>query len=825
MKSLSLFIDKWYIVGAVNENGSTYPLNIPNGEDRIWLFFFEDVANNRISFGKNYEQSYYDKKPSYIGDVFTALNDPNAHFTRYSNRPEELKEIFSASGIFDLLKSSVGTSDTANVYLSFSVDIEDTSKLKFINELKEHGFNIIENVARISHLALEECRKRGKCNEVGNYIVLEATNENLHFSIYELNEGFYLRKAESTLPGYGYDVRRKALIEYVVENINRTTKLLNSQNEIAQEHKRMESFANQWLRKIANSRPGLPVALPNITFSVAPNNPVSVTVIPKNLGQRTDGIVNEIVRKIADFIREAHLNTFDIKGIVFIGNTFTNEKFRSAINSRIIINDNSIVLYREVEIPKIVSVYSEIDCGQFSNATTAFFSDAAKEAERKRLAHEEAEKRRKAEEEAERERQEKEATRRTEREYELAMENVSRYEAEKDYEQMSSWADIALSHKSNDPSATDKKEQALRLLATQKEAIRQYNTLMQRAKTCFEEKRWNDAIAQCDLALELNPDSPEAKRIKKESKQQLDTKEKVAELITRVDIFMAQKLYAKAIEELDKIKFLQPDNHEANERRKKIQGIYASHSKAVQNLIDKFNSSIASGEFAEAIQVCEKLVELDSENTRQWTEKLERLKQQAEKLKERRKHLETIKQKIDEADFHDKYEDVIKLCQDYLAISEDHRISRLLEKARRNLSKLNHEKQGRELVNKVKADISDRNFEEAERSLRILRRDYPELVNEVKSLNKRMFEEQEKVDKLKPKTKEPVRKAVGFTQPKTDDFFGTEPQTNSPTKQTQRKKKTTPNKKSDDFFDEHQKGRVNSTSKNIDSISNNDFNF
>lgn len=823
MKSLSLFIDKWYIVGAVNDNGSTYPLNIPNDEDRIWLFFFEDVANNRISFGKNYEQSYYDKKPSYIGDVFTTLNDPHAHFTRYSNRPEELKEIFSASGIIDLLKSSVGTSGSIDVYLSFSVDIEDTSKLKFINELKEHDFNIVENVARISHLSLEECRKRGKCNEAGHYIVLEATNENLHFSIYELNEGFYLRKAESVLPGYGYDVRRKALIEYVVENINRTNKLLNTQNEIAQEHKRMESFANQWLRKIANSRPGLPVALPNITFSVAPNNPTSVIVIPKNLDQRTDGIVNEIVRKITDFIREAHLNTFDIKGIVFIGNTFTNEKFRSAINSRIVINDNSIELYREVEFPKIVSVYSQIDCGQFSNDTTAFFTDAEKEAERKRLAHEEAEKRRKAEEEAERERQEKEATRRTEREYELAMENVSRYEAEKDYEQMSSWADIALSHKPNDPSATDKKEQALRLLATQKEVIRQYNTLMQRAKTCFEEKRWNDAIAQCDMALELNPDSPEAKRIKKESKQQLDTEKKVAELITRVDVFMAQKLYAKAIEELDKIKSLQPDNKEANERRKKIQEIYSSHNKTVQSLVDKFSTDNASGDYTEAIKVCEKLVELDSENTRQWAEKLERLKQQVEKLQEQRKHLESIKQKIDEADFHDQYEEIIKLCQDYLVICKEQRVSRLLEKAEKNLAKQNHEKEGSELVNKVKADISDGNFEEAERSLRILRRDHPELANEVKSLNKRLFEEQEKFDKSN--TREPVRNPVGFTQPRTDDFFNSEPQPNNSTKQNKRKKNTSTQKKTDDFFDEHQGDGIKSTSKRIDSTTNNDFNF
>ena len=343
---------------------------------------------------------------------------------------------------------------------------------------------------------------------------------------------------------------------------------------------------------------------------------------------------------------------------------------------------------------------------------------------------------------------------------------------------------------------------------------------MQRAKTCFDEKRWNDAIAQCDMALEIKPDSPEAKRIKNESKQQLDTKEKVAELLTRVDVFMAQKLYAKAIEELKKIKSLQPDNQEANRRSKVIDEIYTAHKNRVQDLVNKFNSYAASGEFTEAINACEQLVELDAENTRLWTEKLERLKQQAERFQKQRNHLESIKQKIDDADFQDNYDEVIRFCHDYLAISEDQRISCLLEKAKRNLAKQNHEKEGRELVNKVKVDISDENFEEAATSLRILHRDHPDLAHEVKSLNKRLFEKQEMVEKAR--TGESTRNLVGFTQPKTDDFFDREIQSN---KRANSQKHSTSPKKSDDFFDSNQNDDVKSASKKIDSISNNDFNF
>lgn len=51
MKSLALYIDKWYIVGAVNTDGITRLVNLPNREDRIWLYFYEDVANDEISYG------------------------------------------------------------------------------------------------------------------------------------------------------------------------------------------------------------------------------------------------------------------------------------------------------------------------------------------------------------------------------------------------------------------------------------------------------------------------------------------------------------------------------------------------------------------------------------------------------------------------------------------------------------------------------------------------------------------------------------------------------------------------------------------------------
>ena len=73
-----------------------------------------------------------------------------------------------------------------DTYISFSADIPDVARLRFIEELEESNFKVIENVARISHLALEECKKRNVFTNLGTYLVLAATNDNFHFSLYEI---------------------------------------------------------------------------------------------------------------------------------------------------------------------------------------------------------------------------------------------------------------------------------------------------------------------------------------------------------------------------------------------------------------------------------------------------------------------------------------------------------------------------------------------------------------------------------------------------------------------------------------------------------------
>lgn len=621
MKSLSLYVDKWFITVAINFDGNVIPLSLPNGEDRIWLYFHEDIANSRIEYGKAFENNYRDKQPHYFGDIFQLIEEGDHHFTRYERRREEMREIFKVAGIFNHLHQAVGEEGSVKTYISFSSDIPDVARLRFIEELEEANFKVVESVARISHLALEECKKRNVFTALGTYLVLVATNDNFHFALYENKGNIFLRKNEGSLVGLGLDVRRRALVETIVENINKNTKLLKSREEFDQECVRQDRFATTWLEKIARSRPYMPVAFDGITFAVAPNNPAPVTVFPNALDSRTTGIVEEMVRKIADFVKDNQLQPHEIEGIVFIGNTFTNQTFARAINNRFIVDDDKIVIYREEELPKVVSVYSLIDCNQFKGATEKFKIDAEAQEILKKQAKEEEEKRQKAEEDARRQQAIIDSQKKAERDYNNAVENIEHHESDHNYEEMLEWAEIALKIRPDDDFAKEKGALARQLLAEHKAANKQFNIVLQRAKTAFSEKRWSDAISQCEMALELRSDSEEASRLKGEARRRMEVKEKVQELLNRADVFFAQKLYSEALREVRKILSLDPSNRDAKEIGQKI----LQQQERINNLVNQLNEAESTNDFVSAIKICDSLIEEDSSNIGKWTSKKERL--------------------------------------------------------------------------------------------------------------------------------------------------------------------------------------------------------
>ena len=70
MKILSLYIDKWYIVGTVKDGANSTPLSLSNAEDRIWLYFYSNSTTNAVKYSRGYKDKALAGEKGYYADVF-----------------------------------------------------------------------------------------------------------------------------------------------------------------------------------------------------------------------------------------------------------------------------------------------------------------------------------------------------------------------------------------------------------------------------------------------------------------------------------------------------------------------------------------------------------------------------------------------------------------------------------------------------------------------------------------------------------------------------------------------------------------------------------
>ena len=231
--------------------------------------------------------------------------------------------------------------------------------------------------------------------------------------------------------------------------------------------------------------------------------------------------------------------------------------------------------------PNIVAVYTVMDCSQFSVATEMSEKKGEAEIERQKLAQEEEDRRRKAEEDRKKKEEEYRAAHEAEIRYDEAMRNVYDFEKKQDYAQMAEWAGIALDHKSGDPEALKKKNDATRLLSEQKVREEQYRSIITRALENFKNGQWQDAKSQSEAALNLKPESAEAKKIYNQSTKKIEAAAEIEKYLTRADLFLAQKSYDEALRELKKVQSYDPENKEALNRINEIGNIRKEHDKTI----------------------------------------------------------------------------------------------------------------------------------------------------------------------------------------------------------------------------------------------------
>ena len=410
MHVLCIYIDRWHLTGALVSDEVVRPL-----EDQYWFYFRENIETGRVEYGKSNETNFQNREEHYIGDIFSLLTDPRETFSQYGHQVE-IKKILAASGMLDDLAESTGIEGEIDTFISFAEEVSYAARSVLIEAIEDHRFVVKEKVARIEHLLLENAKKNGKIAAEGHYFVLNAATHDLRYSIYLHSGDYFVEEKAANLPGLGTDPRGRALVEAIVEKMNQRLGMLFKQIEIEYESMRLSrQYLGGWLTKVANTPENRPVTFSNVSFSIAPYNQVNVTILVKDINKRTQSIVSQIVQEVARFV--GAMARIDLKGVLFLGDVFSNQNFVHEILSCFSVDNSHLFKFRNTDIPVIVSMYSRIDCSQFSEANESFETDSETERKRIQNAIEEKDRQQKASEELENARKKEDEKRTVEKSY------------------------------------------------------------------------------------------------------------------------------------------------------------------------------------------------------------------------------------------------------------------------------------------------------------------------------------------------------------------------------------------------------------------------
>jgi len=857
MKSLALYIDKWYIVGAVNTDGNTRPVNLPNHEDRIWLYFYEDVANDEISYGKGFQSKFRNNENHYYGDVFSLITQSSAKYTMFKHS-QPMRGIFKSSKIFDDLRKDMDEDGDITTYVSFSKDISLASRLLFLEELKAENFDVKETVARIGHLALEYASKKSGYVEDGYYLVLNACNENLHYSLYQKSDDLFNRVKEDVLVGMGTDVRSRALIEHVVDNINEREHFLKTVEERESEYLRMNQYVDDWLVRLSTAKGYIPIQLTNVTFSRDPYKDYSVSVRKIKIDERTEKTVKAIVNVIVSFVKDASISHEQLRGILFLGNTFTNIQFKKELASYYNLDNSKMVGFKDSDLPSLVSAYTFIDCEQFSATKKYVRENAEAELIRIKNAEEEAAALKKAQEEAAAvaavEREASDA----ERKFKDAMDRGYDAEREHNYDDMEEYFHIALGLRPNDEEAKQKHEEALRKKAEMAVQQNHYKEKIQQAKSAYDDADYETAKFKAEEALSFMPESNEALRIKEDSQRRIKSQKDLERYLDRADLFIAQKAYNEAKQELQKARLLDVSYKEIEERERRIAKEEQAVNAQVAELTNSLNSSMDDGRYDDAIKYCNELIVVDFTNSRRWSAKIAEINSKKERAAEEQKRWNELVREIESAHLAEDWKKLNSLCKKALDIRENKDIRSKFEKSEDKLAEIRKNEQFVKTMSEINELVVRKEFDEANNKLnnleRSLRREgLLDAAKEAQIRDKRksLFDfgqnnsdgsskndvsegsnERTRIkgfttdDNPKPQNKEPKKKSGADSD--FDWDFGSPQKKKQLVSHPQQAAKKKSSKSDDDFFDSDTSNKSlakSSSSKPNGKITNEDFDF
>ena len=654
MKILSLYIDKWYIVGAVMDGANKHPLSLSNAEDRVWLYFYSNKTTNAVKYSISYRDEALEGKNGYYTDIFDILPDyKEYHYEKYGAE-KEMKDIFADAGILNDLRNSFDDKTEIPVYLSFSKDIDIVSQDIFINALEKEHFKVIEFTLAIEQLALAYTRKRKRGIDNGYVLAVNACNENLLYSIYHQDGEKSELITQKCEPGYGVDNRKKAIVEEVLEYLQDDTHFLTGDtNERQDEMLYLSQFADSWLSKLDDSPSHIPVALGNVHFKKQPNNDVPVVVFNDNINDRTKNIIEKLTGKIVDAIKEEGILFTDISQIIMLGDVFSNNTFLHLLQKKIGTSDDRIVNFSELSLPDVVSVYDTMNGSDFDKeksghkqkARTKYSQDQQKYVEQKT-----------------RDLKNKAATAENEGRLQDAIacyERILRIDSKDEY----SSARIS----------------SLKLqIDEEKKNLKKVEELLDKAHQDFISNKYTDAISKCDEILRLQKENIDAKQIKEKSEKNVIRQKQLEIYIRNINDMIAEGRFYDAQNILQKIDSMNLNDSRLKDIREDIEKGVSTLDKQKREKTLAFDAAYRSSDYQLCLRLCNELLQLESDNTLWYAKKDEVQKKLQDEQRYKDNYNLAQKARIDR-----NWAEVIEFAQKAIAIKPNDELSEWISEAQK----------------------------------------------------------------------------------------------------------------------------------------------
>jgi len=569
MSYLVLHIDVEFIVGTVcADNGTSYP--ITNDKDELlWLYFHNNPHQNSISFGKDNKPHFNNSEVNYYGRFFDYIEKEVESFTlRGIDYP--VIELLKESGLLSIFCNAfhqykLDDSDAIPTLITFSSSISDNAKQKTVDYLRKQKFQIDSYTIPIAELTCYHAlNKKGLKVANGSIAVfMEASNSTLNLIKLSLSDNYFLKDGQTiSYKGKGLDPRKRALVRFIVNEVNKSTGVLSSEDEKEDEIDRLEYKADDWLKRLDAQTRNMPFHIPSVSFSKAPNMRREVFVWKNDLDSDTGQYTQEL-RDIFEAFRNDHVKG-EVAIVFLLGNCFQSDRVKSSF--KLLVGSERLCLYANKDIQEVLAMYPKIDFKRYSSEEARIKAQA--EAEKKKLAEQlafEDNKRKEAEKEAKRqaENQEKENKR---REAQLLFERAFQLEKEGKLEDAKVNAENALLSDRGNKEFKVFLQELDEKIKTLNDKNDLYKSFLNKGDKFLENNELEKALEEFELAQSVF-DNAEIIRKIIEVKRLIKNKEKrkatIYQLLTEIQSLMSRDELLMAKEKIGEVLTIDKDNTKA----------------------------------------------------------------------------------------------------------------------------------------------------------------------------------------------------------------------------------------------------------------------